>query len=55
VLRDRGLRAYTFAWNPGDVMPVVTVLVPGLETFFLAAKGIPVLPGSRGLHRAGTP
>jgi ribosomal protein S12 methylthiotransferase accessory factor len=55
VLSAAGFRAYEFAWNPGGAVPVTTVLVPGLETFFLSAKGIPVLPGSRGLRRAGTP
>lgn len=55
VLDTAGFQAYAFAWNPGGAVPVTTVLVPGLETFFLAARGIPVLPGSRGLQRAGTP
>jgi len=53
VLSAAGFQAYKFCWNPGGTVPVVTVLVPGLETFFLAAKGIPVLPGSRGLNRTG--
>lgn len=51
-LVNRGLRAYRLRWNPGDTVPVTTVLVPGLEVFFLAHKAIPVAPGTRGLRRA---
>ncbi|MDQ1294424.1 MAG: ribosomal protein methylthiotransferase accessory factor [Actinomycetota bacterium] len=42
-----GYEAYWARWDPDTEIPVVCVLVPGLETFFLARQGIPVLPSGR--------
>ncbi|WP_143591328.1 YcaO-like family protein [Thermoactinospora rubra] len=50
ALADAGLTGYFLRWNDGAV-PVVTVLVPGLETFFLSRAGVPVLPTGRGARR----
>ena len=45
-------QGYYLRWNAEDAaVPVVTCLVPGLETFFLARQGIPVLPTGRGTSR----
>lgn len=47
-----GMSGYYVRWNSaGSTVPVVTVLVPGLETFFLSRVGIPLLPTGRGIHK----
>ncbi len=46
-LQRRGLQAYWLRWDPNTTVPVVCVLIPGLETFFLARQGVPVLPTGR--------
>lgn len=47
-----GYQGYYLRWNAESAaVPVVTSLVPGLETFFLARQGIPVLPTGRGVSR----
>lgn len=47
-----GYQGYYLRWNAERAaVPVVTSLVPGLETFFLARQGIPVLPTGRGMPR----
>jgi ribosomal protein S12 methylthiotransferase accessory factor len=52
MLSASGFGGYVFRWNPhSPAAPVLTVLVPGLETFFLVRKGIPVLPSGRGMRR----
>jgi ribosomal protein S12 methylthiotransferase accessory factor len=48
VLARSGFGGYRFSWNAGTSgIPVVTVLVPGMEEFFLSQKGIPILPTGR--------
>lgn len=55
-LAGAGLRGYQLRWNPGAAAPpVLTVLVPGLETFFLSQAGIPVLPTGRAASRLSSP
>jgi ribosomal protein S12 methylthiotransferase accessory factor len=52
VLARSGFTGYRFGWNDGTTsIPVLTVLVPGMEEFFLSQKGIPILPTGR---RGGT-
>ncbi|GAA3116847.1 YcaO-like family protein [Planomonospora alba] len=52
ALAREGFRCYYVRWNERDSpVPVVTVLVPGFETFFLSRSGIPVLPTGRGARR----
>lgn len=46
ALGEAGLQPYRLSWQDGAI-PVVTVLVPGLETFFLSRAGVPVLPTGR--------
>lgn len=50
LLAAAGLGAYRFDWDAGPV-PVLSVLVPGLESFWLAREGIPVLPTGRAARR----
>lgn len=51
ALGKAGLSGYYLRWNSVEsAVPVVTVLVPGLETFFLSRTGVPVLPTGRGIH-----
>jgi ribosomal protein S12 methylthiotransferase accessory factor len=48
VLARSGFRGYRLGWNAGSSdIPVLTVLVPGMEEFFLSQKGIPILPTGR--------
>ncbi len=47
-----GYRAFVLRANPGDqTIPVVSVVVPGLEAFMLNLAGNPVLPTGRGAAR----
>jgi len=49
-----GLHAYQARWSgPESGICVLTVLVPGLETFFLSRMGVPVLPSGRGARTFG--
>jgi ribosomal protein S12 methylthiotransferase accessory factor len=51
-LAAAGYQGYSLRWTPRrSHVPVLTVLVPGLETFFLAHQGVPVLPTGRGALR----
>lgn len=54
-LERAGLGAYAFRWTESSLIPVFTVLVAGLESFWLATEGIPVLPTGRASHRYGAP
>ncbi|WP_433539878.1 YcaO-like family protein [Streptosporangium sandarakinum] len=47
-----GFAAYAFRWNPGRVRcPVLTVIVPGLDTFAMVHSAVPVLPTGRAARR----
>ncbi|GIH74731.1 YcaO-like family protein [Planobispora longispora] len=47
-LERAGFTAYSFRWNPsGPGFPVVTVVVPGLDTFAMVHNAVPVLPTGR--------
>ncbi|MFC9897692.1 YcaO-like family protein [Nocardia sp. NPDC127579] len=55
ALESAGMPGYYVRWNAADsAVPVVTVLVPGLETFFLSRVGVPMLPTGRGVHKLPT-
>lgn len=52
VVSAAGYQGYCLRWSPPALpIPVVTVLVPGLETFSLVRQGVPVLPSGRGMSR----
>ncbi|MGW4473401.1 YcaO-like family protein [Nonomuraea sp. NPDC004354] len=52
TLAAAGLSAYLFRWNPGGPgCPVVTVVVPGMDTFSMVHNAIPVLPTGRAMRR----
>ncbi len=52
ALAAAGLSAYLFRWNPrGPGCPVVTVVVPGMDTFSMVHNAIPVLPTGRAMRR----
>ncbi|MGV9325761.1 YcaO-like family protein [Streptosporangium sandarakinum] len=47
-----GFAAYAFRWNPGRTRcPVLTVIVPGLDTFAMVHSAVPVLPTGRAARR----
>lgn len=55
MLTRAGYRAWAVRWTaPGQAVPVVSVVVPGMETFYLSHKGVPVVPTGRGMARIGT-
>lgn len=52
TLERSGFAAYFFRWNPAhDRCPVLTVIVPGLETFSMVHSAVPVLPTGRAVRR----
>ncbi|MFD8557335.1 YcaO-like family protein [Streptosporangium canum] len=52
TLERAGLPAYSFRWNPAhDRCPVLTVIVPGLETFAMVHSAVPVFPTGRAVRR----
>lgn len=52
TLERAGFAAYTFRWNPAhDRCPVLTVIVPGLETFAMVHSAVPVFPTGRAVRR----
>ncbi|WP_433239632.1 YcaO-like family protein [Streptosporangium sp. CA-135522] len=52
TLERAGFSAYSFRWNPAhDRCPVLTVIVPGLETFAMVHSAIPVFPTGRAVRR----
>lgn len=54
MLARAGYRCWATRWTaPGSAVPVVSVLVPGMEVFFLSRKGVPVVPTGRGMARIG--
>ncbi|MEV7006561.1 YcaO-like family protein [Streptosporangium sp. NPDC051022] len=56
MLERAGFGAYSFRWNPEqDRCPVLTVIVPGLETFAMVHSAVPVLPTGRAVRRLSEP
>jgi ribosomal protein S12 methylthiotransferase accessory factor len=52
VLAAHGFHAWTFRWNPADTEhPVITVVVPGLDSFAMVHNAVPVLPTGRAMGR----
>ncbi|MFF5207342.1 YcaO-like family protein [Streptosporangium sp. NPDC000396] len=52
TLERAGFAAYFFRWNPAqDRCPVLTVIVPGLETFAMVHSAVPVFPTGRAVRR----
>lgn len=50
VLAAAGFRAWTFEWAGGE-HPVLTVVVPGLDSFAMVHNAVPVLPTGRAMRR----
>ncbi|GAA3104902.1 YcaO-like family protein [Streptosporangium carneum] len=56
TLERAGFAAYSFRWNPEhDRCPVLTVIVPGMETFSMVHSAVPVLPTGRAVRRLAAP
>lgn len=51
VLSRHGFQPWTFRWNPADSHPVLTVVVPGLDSFAMVHNAVPVLPTGRAMRR----
>ena len=52
LLAAHDFHAWTFRWNPADAEhPVLTVVVPGLDSFAMVHNAVPVLPTGRAMHR----
>ena len=52
LLAAHDFDAWTFRWNPADAEhPVLTVVVPGLDSFAMVHNAVPVLPTGRAMHR----
>jgi ribosomal protein S12 methylthiotransferase accessory factor len=54
-LAGTGRRVYRLRWNPASSIPVISAVVPGLETFFLSQQAMPVLPTGRAAGRLAHP